>query len=314
MIFHNLLTRNSRRPEKFKQIYDRRIELKKAGKKKEQAPLKIVINGTYGISKSITSKAYDPRNANLICLNGQLMLIDLIEHLEKIEGFELIQSNTDGLIVSLPDTDEAFEQMDDICYEWEQRCNMELEFDEIDRIYQKDVNNYAFVFSDGKLERKGAYVKELSPLNYDLPIVNKAVVDAIINGIPVQKTINECDDLKEFQMVKKISSKYKYIMHGGHYTTIQKINPSTGKLKKFTEFSGSRKKLNEKCVRVFASTNISDGGLWKVKNDDSVAKVEGTPIHCFIWNESVNGVKCPDYLDKQWYIKTAQERVEAFGV
>ena len=34
MIFHNLLTRNSRKPEKFKMIYDRRIELKHAGKKK----------------------------------------------------------------------------------------------------------------------------------------------------------------------------------------------------------------------------------------------------------------------------------------
>ena len=47
------------------------------------------------------------------------MLIDLIEHLEAIDGFELIQSSTDGLIISLPDTDEAFNQMDDICYEWE---------------------------------------------------------------------------------------------------------------------------------------------------------------------------------------------------
>ena len=136
-------------------IYDKRIELKHAGKKKEQAPLKIVINGTYGISKAVTSKAYDPRNANLICMNGQLMLIDLIEHLERIDGFELIQSNTDGLIVSLPDTDEAFEQMDDICYEWETRCNMVLEFDEIKAMWgQKDVNNYVFEFTNGKLERK----------------------------------------------------------------------------------------------------------------------------------------------------------------
>lgn len=44
MIFHNLLTRNAKYPERFRQIYERRIELKHAGKKKEQAPLKIVIN------------------------------------------------------------------------------------------------------------------------------------------------------------------------------------------------------------------------------------------------------------------------------
>lgn len=203
MIFHNLLTRNCKRPEKFKQIYEKRIALKKAGKKKEQAPLKVVINGTYGICKDKTSTAYDPRNANLICVNGQLMLIDLIEKLEHIPGFLLIQSNTDGLIVSIPDTDESFEQLDDICYEWESRCNMELEFDEITEIYQKDVNNYVFRFSNGKLERKGSYVKELSEIDYDLPIVNKAVVDFLMNRIPVEVTIGNCNDLKEFQQIKK---------------------------------------------------------------------------------------------------------------
>ena len=313
MIFHDLLTRNASKPERFKQIYEKRIELKRAGRKKEQAPLKIVINGTYGISKAETSKAYDPRNANLICLNGQLMLIDLIEHLEKIEGFELIQSNTDGLIVALPDTDEAFFQMDDICAEWEDRCNMELEFDCVRSISQKDVNNYVFQFDTGKLERKGAYVKELSPLDYDLPIVNKAVVDRLIYGIPVEKTIAECDDLKEFQMVKKISSLFDHMLHGGYYREVKRKNPKTGKLKNYRELIGTQIKLKEKCVRVFASKD-PDGGLWKVKANGHVAKVEGTPVNCFIWNENVNGVRCPPKLDKGWYISTAKKRLEGFGI
>ena len=315
MIFHNLLTRNSRKPEKFKLIYDRRIELKKAGKKKEQAPLKIVINGTYGISKATSSTAYDPRNANLICINGQLMLIDLIEHLEKIDGFELIQSNTDGLIISLPDTDEAFERMDDICYEWESRCNMELEFDEIKSLWgQKDVNNYVFEFGNGKLERKGAYVKELSSLDYDLPIVNKAVVEALVHGIPVEKTISDCDDLKEFQMVKKIGKSYSHILHGGYWDKYKAVNPSTGRMKTFKQFVGQRKELKERCVRAFASVDVNDGGLWKVKSKDKIEKIEGTPEHSFIWNDEVNGVKVPAKLDKQWYINLAEKRLEDFGV
>lgn len=290
MIFHNFLTRNCRKPEKFKMIYEKRLELKHAGKKKEQAPLKIVINGTYGISKAETSDAYDPRNANLICVNGQLMLIDLIEHLEEIKGFELIQSNTDGLIVSLPDTDEAFQQMDDICYEWESRCNMELEFDEISAIWEKDVNNYVFKFSNGKLERKGTYVKELSDLDYDLPIVNKAMVDFMVKGVPVEVTISNCNDLKEFQQVKKISNKYKYIQHGG-------------------------KILKEKCVRCFASKNQRDGGLIKIHaTTGRPAKIESTPKHAFLWNDSVEGVPCPATLDKQWYIELANKRLKDFGV
>ena len=36
-----------------------------------------------------------------------------------------------------------------------------------------------------KLERKGAYVKELFELDNDLPIVNKAIVKYISQGIPV---------------------------------------------------------------------------------------------------------------------------------
>lgn len=314
MIFHNLLTRNSQKPEKFRKIYETRIALKHAGKKREQAPLKIVINGTYGISKAETSKAYDPRNANLICLNGQLMLIDLIEHLEAIEGFELIQSNTDGLIVSLPDTDEAFEQMDDICFEWESRNNMELEFDEISAIWEKDVNNYIFKFANGKLERKGDYVKEKSALDYDLPIVTKAVVDAIVQNIPVEKTIRDCDDLKEFQMIKKISSKYECLLYGGYWTSFKAVNPKTGRLKTYKKFVGDPERLNEKCVRVFASIDPDDGGLWKVHKSGSQAKVEGTPEHCFIFNDSVNGVKVPARLDKQWYIDTALKRLSRFGV
>ena len=213
-----------------------------------------------------------------------------------------------------PDTDEAFNQMDDICYEWEKRCNMELEFDEISSIWEKDVNNYVFIFSNGKVERKGAYVKELSPLDYDLPIINKALVDRLVKGIPIEATINGCQDLKEFQMVKKISSKYDCIMHGGHWEKHKAINPATGRLKTFTRFVGNTKKLNEKCVRVFASVNESDGGLWKIKKDGSKAKVEGTPEHCFIFNDEVNGVKVPRQLNKQWYIDTAYDRLSGFGI
>lgn len=55
--------------------------LEKAGKKKEQAPYKIILNSTYGIFKDKYSSAYDPKRANEVCVNGQLLLIDLIDKL-----------------------------------------------------------------------------------------------------------------------------------------------------------------------------------------------------------------------------------------
>ena len=292
MIYHKLLTRNSKNPEKFKEIFERRIQLKKEGKKKEQAPLKIVINSTYGACKDVYSAAYDPRQANLITLNGQLMLLDLIEHLEAIPGFDLIQSNTDGLIISLPNDDESFDKMDDICYEWEQRCNMELEFDEIESIYQKDVNNYVFRFANGKLERKGAYVKELNPLDFDLPIVNKALVDYMMNKVAVETTIDLCDDLIMFQKIAKLSGKYEYVEH-------------------------NNKKYTYKCYRVFASKDPSDGRLLKVKKKETGMvgeKFANTPESCFIFNDDVTNVKVPAKLDKQWYIDLAHKRLNDFGL
>ena len=291
MIFHGLLTRNSQKPEKFKEIFDRRLKLKAEGKKAEQAPLKIVINSTYGACKDKYSSAYDPRQANLICVNGQLMLLDLIEHLCVIKGFELIQSNTDGLIISIPDDDGSFDQMDDICYEWEQRCKMELEFDRILSICQKDVNNYICKFENGKLERKGAYVKELTPLDYDLPIVNEALVLNLTENIPVEKTIYECNDLIKFQKIVKLSGKYEYVEHNGD-------------------------KFNYKCYRVFASRSSVDGSILKVKlkKGEMVGeKFANTPEHCFIYNDDVEGVKCPDTLDKQWYVDLALKRLSDFG-
>lgn len=286
MIFHHLLTRNAKRPERFPEIYHQRLKLKHEGKKKEQAPLKIVINGTFGICKDPTNKAFDPRNANLICVNGQLMLLDLIEHLEAIDSFELIQSNTDGLIIKIHRDD--FDAVDDVCYEWESRCNMELEFDYIQEIWQKDVNGYMFTQFDGKIERKGAYVKDLNPLDNDLPIINKALVEYMLHGIPVEQTINSCDELIQFQKICKLSAKYDYVTHNG------------------------RKYFN-KCYRVFASKRDSDGPVKKVKpgRED---KFGNTSMHSFLDGSDITGAPVPAYLDRQWYIELAEKRLRQYGV
>jgi DNA polymerase elongation subunit (family B) len=97
MIQHDLLTRQSEEPELFTEIYNKRVELKKAGKKDEQAPYKIILNSTFGITNQEYSKAYDPQRNHDVCINGQLMLLMLLEMLEGT--CELIQSNTDGIIV-----------------------------------------------------------------------------------------------------------------------------------------------------------------------------------------------------------------------
>ncbi len=132
------LVYNTRKSMKAKQIAAAKSGNKAEAKnwKKAQLPYKKMLNALSGGMKDETNPAYDPRNNNCMCINGQLMLLDLIEHLEAVPGFELIQSNTDGLIIWIPDTDEAFEMVDDICWEWEQRCSTDqcsilLELDNI---------------------------------------------------------------------------------------------------------------------------------------------------------------------------------------
>lgn len=294
MIAHELLSRNVRDPSKFKGIRDHRIELKHA-KDPRQKALKLVVNGTFGASKDKFNALYDPRQANMVCVNGQLMLIDLMHKLVRDVGAEIIQSNTDGVLIRMPDgfdggPDAFYDRVDDVAYEWEHRTGMGLEFDEFTRVYQKDVNNYVLVAADGSMKTKGAYVKKLGPLDYDLAVVNKALVEFMVHGVPVEDTIAADDDLIDYQRVVKVSGKYKYGVHG-------------------------HERLTDRCFRVFASTRESDGMIGRVKAGKAKPEKFGnTSEHSFIDNGDVHDKKCPGYLDKSWYIQLAKTRLAQFGV
>lgn len=305
MIRYNLHSRNIVDPHKFVEIYQTRLEYK-AAKNPLQLPLKLLINTTYGAMKDKNNQLYDPLMANEICIHGQLLLLDLIEKLEPYA--DIIQSNTDGILIKMPDNvpgaclefakDMWFDVIDDIVYEWEQRTGLQMEFDEYQKIYQKDVNNYVAVPTgplydeDGKprWKSKGAYVKKLNPLDYDLPIVNKAMVDYMLKGIPVEKTVEDCESLYMFQKIVKLSGKFKHAIHNGEI-------------------------LSEKCFRVFASKRASDSYIGKQKAEGkTIEKFANTPDNCFIVNTEVKNAKVPEYLDKTWYINLANERLQQFGV
>ena len=290
MIQFNYHSRNIHDPKKFVEIYNNRLAYKKA-KDKRQQPLKIVLNSTYGAMKDRYNPLFDPLMANNVCVTGMLLLLDLIEHLEPY--CDIIQSNTDGILVKLRASNEAeanreFARVDDICHDWEQRTSMNLEFDEFRRVVERDVNNYVIVDANGKYKSKGGVVKKLHDLDYDLPIVNRAVVDYLVKGVPVEQTVSECVDLRDFQKIVKISSKYAFGTHNG-------------------------KKLTDKTFRVFASKRPEDSKICKVKTEGATEeKFANTPDHCFIDNSEVRGKSLPEHLDKQWYIDLAKKRIVEF--
>lgn len=289
MIEYNWLSRNVSSPEQYRGIKDTRIKLK-AKKDKKQGSYKLVLNKTYGGSNDTHNALFDPRQANNVCIGGQLLLLDLIEKLEP--HCDIVQSNTDGILVKLRGNRELVES---ICREWMQRTRMELEFDEYTKVIQRDVNNYILVPSGplydekGKprWKSKGRFLKKHSKLDYNLPIIQEAVINHFVHGIPVKETITRCNELIKFQQIVKVSSSYDYAMHG-------------------------HERLREKTLRVFASKHLTDGGVYKVKEGSNPEKFEYTSINCFIDNGSVKGKNVPECLDRDFYIALAQAQIDKF--
>lgn len=284
MILFGFLSRNVRNPSKYRMIRDTRLVMKR-NKDPRQAAYKIVLNGTFGASKDRYNKLYDPRQANNLCIANQLFIVDL---LEKLEGkCELIQSNTDGILVKLF-KEEDRDMICGIVHDWETRTGFTMGRDNIKTVIQRDVNNYIIIKDNDAVKRKGGVVKKLSRLDNDLPIVNRAVVDFFVNGIDPEVTIMASTALIDFQKITKVGGKYEHAWHNG-------------------------KILNERVNRCFASLDTNDTTLMKKhKSKETLDKVASTPIYCFIDNENIEDKKLPAKLDKQWYLDLARERIKDF--
>jgi hypothetical protein len=299
-IEYGLLSRKFKNPDDFKQMRDFRLKLKSEKNPKNKA-LKPMINGVYGAGKDRNNPSYDPLMANLTCIFGQMFILDLIDKLEPY--CRLLQTNTDGIFV-LCENEEMKNKVIEITNQVGKRLKMEFEIDEYTKLIQKDVNNYIAVKKNGELECKGAMVKFNKPIDNDLPILNDAVRNYLAYDIPVEQTINECEEYIKFQKVIKLSAKYKEIWYG---------NGVSGKDNKITSINGEL--LKGKVHRVFASKRQLDGSIYKLKIEKGVKSYEqfaNTPTHLFIDNEDVHDKSIPEYLDKEYYINEAKKRIDMF--
>lgn len=285
------LTRAVSSIQTFKDIMELRLKYKKE-KNPLQAPLKIVINGSYGQSGAgkeldngsykILSPMFDPKRMREVCINGQLMLLQLIEDLE---GFELIQSNTDGLIYKINKDD--FDTLDSIVKAWEKRSKMQMEYDVTSFMVQADVNNYIAVFENETIERKGGAVKSSKPCDYDLPVLADCVVEYFVHGIEPEEFINRENKLMPFMKTYKLSSAYNKVLWGD-------------------------KEQQGKIFRVFASRSRKDECLFKQKTGKNKEKFAGCPNRCKIINHDIQDATVPSWLDKKWYIDEAWKRIKRF--
>ena len=292
MRHYKLLSRAAQKPEMLDFVLDTSMRLKAEGKKKEREPYKRQCNIFYGAEGDPFNPLYDPLHRKLVCVFGQVFLIDLIDKIEDIVF--IINSNTDGIFFKCKKKD--IPELKRRVGEWEKRTNLQMEYTEYSKFISKDVNNYLAVKANGKIHAKGAYVKDLNDLDYDLPIVNEALRNYMIFGTPVEVTVNACTDFRKFQKIVKLSNKYEWVEHENGYSNAKLVN---------------------KAYRTFASIDNNDGRLLKCKTTDKGDKKDkfgNTPDRCFICNDDIRNMSIPSKLDRQWYITKAKERLNDFGV
>lgn len=303
MLEYGYISRSIPSAEGYANVYNTRIKAKHEGDDETAGALKLVLNSTYGAMKNQYNPLYDPRGANHICITGQLLLTDLIEKLEDVEGFSLIQSNTDGLMIKFPVANEK--QINKIVEEWEQRTRLNMEYTEIHRIAQKDVNNYivqvgaTYLIRDGvktftkedklKINTKGGYVSLWqggSFKNNSLIIVHKAIVEYFMNSVPVEDTINKAENIFDFQMICKTGGTFQNTVWavGDDQITVQRVN------------------------RVYAVKDQKYGLIYKVK-DGRLHKMPDVPEHCYV--DNTNCLKIAD-IDRSFYIELAKKRIADF--
>lgn len=293
MTIDGYCSRNIPDAQIYADMLETRMAAKKSGDKSTAAALKLVANTTYGAMLNAFNDLYDPLMGRSVCITGQLRLIELAEHLiTECLTLKVVQLNTDGIMVSLDNSD--IETYSAICREWQERTGFELEEDCISEIVQKDVNNYIEIATDGGTKIKGGWlVRGISEagawnINNNTVIVAKALIDYFAKGIPVEETINNCNEPLQFQLIAKASSKYLAAYH---------------------IVNGEKVKV-QKCNRVYATKNRDYGTLVKthaISGRD--VKVSGLPPHCIIDN---NNEATIDLIDKSWYIRLAKKQVKEF--
>lgn len=189
---------------------DERAEQKQLANSK-----KIVINGLYGKLGNPYSKVYAPELMISVCLTGQLSLLMLIERLE-LAGIKVVSANTDGIVMYYHQ--DQLDIVNNIVRQWEKDCNFTTEDTFYHALYSANVNNYIAVKSDENCQiikgtkRKGSFADHwfTDKSNFklkttpDFLICRNAVVDYLTKNIPIEETIKNCTDVRQFLSVRAV--------------------------------------------------------------------------------------------------------------
>ena len=210
----------------FEGLKAERLEAKHTGQIVKNMFLKIVLNSPTGKMQQETSWMYDPFNVFKIRINGQLILLMMVDRLLEL-GCEIVQVNTDGVVYIAKKAmrDKVQEAIHDI----EQLTRLEFETDEYEAFYQYAINDYFGVMKgysethDPELiEKKGMFItktrlgKGLTPV-----VIPKAVINYFLTGESVSDYIKNDRNINDFLISQQVDKKFE-VIHGEK--RVQRIN------------------------------------------------------------------------------------------
>ena len=205
--------------ELFAQLKAERLEAKRTGQKTKNLFLKIVLNSPTGKMQQEVSWMYDPFNVFRIRINGQLILLLLVDRLLDL-GCEIIQCNTDGVVYRAKNG--LKQAVSDAIKEVEALTRLEFESDEYEAFYQYAINDYFGVLKGGEIEEKGMFItknklgKGLAPV-----VIPKAVINYFVKGEPIEEFVKNDRTIQDFLISTAVDKKFE-VWHGD--TKVQRIN------------------------------------------------------------------------------------------
>lgn len=320
MLNFNCLSRAIKDKEKYRWIRDTRIALKhkenKTRDEKEQVSVfKLVLNTVFGASGNKYLPLYDKYMCLTTCRLGQIILASLGCQLHKhIPELKVIQTNTDGIMFYI--RRKYLDVMHKVCDEFMKVMNMELEFDEEHRIWQRDVNNYLLTKEswDGILDwsknlRYGDHIKlcgEWLQYTWKRPgypnigtlggyAASKAAIEHLLLGSDIVTSIVRNNNVEDFCIFCKKGPTFR--------TVVQRFADGT-------EVELTR------ANRVVATTNEMYGKLYKIKYRNGVPSYNSfpnLPDNCKVINEDLSTVNLTELkkeIDFMHYINDAAELLE----
>ena len=210
----------------YESLYKERVIAKRNHDELKAKAFKFALNSPIGKMQNESSWAYDPLNAYKIRMNGQLILLMLVDRLLSI-NCKIVQVNTDGVVYIADKANR--ELIDQFVHEVENITKLHFDSDDYESFYQYDVNNYFGIrkgYSQSGdpslIEKKGKFITEIGLNNSMTPVViSKAVINYFLTKEPIDKFVKEDKNIRDFLMSQSVNREFK-VEYGNK--PVQRIN------------------------------------------------------------------------------------------